>query len=265
MFVDLAPVREPRLVALELREACGRGARELLLEYLRARSCWCWTTSSICLKPRPCCRVLDPLRRLRWHRLPPRLGHLHRAVQPLHPMRRLGGDLHPRGPAEEHVDLQPTTVYGDTLAQSTPVFGLAHLLGIKLMPRIRNWKDLTFFRPSKDTRRKHIDALFTETVDWELIENPLAGPASGRALGQSQRGVVGAAVAQAGSPQPAQSPLSGLRRTRPRHSDRVPAGVLEQRPTPRADHREHERGRGLPPLRQMALLRRRGPAVGNPW
>jgi len=31
------------------------------------------------------------------------------------------------------------------------VFGLAHLLGIKLMPRIRNWKDLRFFRPTKDT------------------------------------------------------------------------------------------------------------------
>ena len=67
-------------------------------------------------------------------------------------------------------DLQPTTVHGDTQAQSSPVFGLAHLLGIKLMPRIRNWKDVTFFRPSKDTRYKHIDTLFTDTIDWELIE-----------------------------------------------------------------------------------------------
>ncbi len=30
-------------------------------------------------------------------------------------------------------ELQPTTVHGDTQVQSTPVFGLAHLLGIKLM------------------------------------------------------------------------------------------------------------------------------------
>ncbi|MBV9168560.1 MAG: transposase, partial [Chloroflexi bacterium] len=67
-------------------------------------------------------------------------------------------------------DIQPTTVHGDTQAQSTPVFGLAHLLGIKLHPRIRNWKDLTFFRPSKDVHYRHIDALFTDTVDWELIE-----------------------------------------------------------------------------------------------
>lgn len=67
-------------------------------------------------------------------------------------------------------DIQPTTVHGDTQAQSTPVFGLAQLLGINLMPRIRNWKDLTFFRPSKDVHYGHIDALFTGTVDWELIE-----------------------------------------------------------------------------------------------
>jgi TnpA family transposase len=44
------------------------------------------------------------------------------------------------------------------------------LLGIKLMPRIRNWKDLRFFRPSKDARYAHIDSLFSDTIDWELIE-----------------------------------------------------------------------------------------------
>ena len=67
-------------------------------------------------------------------------------------------------------EVQPTTVHGDTQAQSTPVFGLAHLLGIKLMPRIRNWKDLRFFRPTKETRYKHIDNLFSDTIDWDLIE-----------------------------------------------------------------------------------------------
>ena len=29
------------------------------------------------------------------------------------------------------------------------VFALAYLFGIKLMPRIRNWKDLTFLGPNK--------------------------------------------------------------------------------------------------------------------
>src|SRR6267143_792309 len=44
------------------------------------------------------------------------------------------------------------------------------LLGVKLMPRIRNWKDLRFFRPTKETRYKHIDNLFSDTIDWDLIE-----------------------------------------------------------------------------------------------
>lgn len=67
-------------------------------------------------------------------------------------------------------DLQPTTVHADTQGQSTPVFALAHLLGIKLMPRIRNWKDLRFYRPSTETRFKHLDPLFRETIDWDLIQ-----------------------------------------------------------------------------------------------
>ena len=44
-------------------------------------------------------------------------------------------------------EIQPDTLHADTQGQSAPVFGLAHLLGIELMPRIRNWKDLAFFRP----------------------------------------------------------------------------------------------------------------------
>jgi TnpA family transposase len=50
---------------------------------------------------------------------------------------------------------------------------LAHLLGIKLMPRIRNWKDLTLFRPSKHARYQHIDDLFDEPINWQLIETLL--------------------------------------------------------------------------------------------
>lgn len=37
------------------------------------------------------------------------------------------------------------------------------------MPRIRNWKDLNFYRPDKETVYQHIDALFTDRIDWELI------------------------------------------------------------------------------------------------
>lgn len=67
-------------------------------------------------------------------------------------------------------DIQPDTVHADTQGQSTPVFALSYLLGIKLMPRIRNWHDLVFFRSSKDITYKHIDILFKDVIDWELIE-----------------------------------------------------------------------------------------------
>ena len=65
--------------------------------------------------------------------------------------------------------IQPDTVFADTQGQSTPVFAFTYLLGIKLMPRIRNWKDLIFFRPSMNVTYKHIDGLFKDAIDWELI------------------------------------------------------------------------------------------------
>src|SRR5690242_1083517 len=43
------------------------------------------------------------------------------------------------------------------------------------MPRIRNWKGMTFYRPSKQTEYMHSDALFGEpgknVIDWDLIES----------------------------------------------------------------------------------------------
>lgn len=67
-------------------------------------------------------------------------------------------------------DIQPDILHGDTQAQSAPVYGLAFLLGIKLMPRIRNWKDLKWFRPTPQETYKNIDELFTkEAIDWDLI------------------------------------------------------------------------------------------------
>ena len=70
-------------------------------------------------------------------------------------------------------EIQPDTLHADTQGQNAPVFGLAHLLGIQLMPRIRNWKDLTLYRPDKASRYEHIDSLFTDKVDWDLIRTHL--------------------------------------------------------------------------------------------
>jgi len=77
------------------------------------------------------------------------------------------------GLLKQQSDLQPTMLHGDTQAQSAPVFALAFLLVIKLMPRIRNWKRLTLVRPSRTTQYTHIDALFGRPVDWEIIATHL--------------------------------------------------------------------------------------------
>ena len=70
-------------------------------------------------------------------------------------------------------DIQPDTIHGDTQAQSATVFALAYLLGIRLMPRIRNWKDLKLYRPTRSAKYQSIDSLFSGVVNWDLIETYL--------------------------------------------------------------------------------------------
>jgi TnpA family transposase len=74
------------------------------------------------------------------------------------------------GLLENKSDIRPDTLHADTQGQSETVFGLAHLLSIQLMPRIRNWKDLKFYLPSEDLGISHINELFSDTIDWNLIE-----------------------------------------------------------------------------------------------
>jgi TnpA family transposase len=61
-------------------------------------------------------------------------------------------------------DIKPSVIHADTHGQNLPVFGLSFLLGIELMPRIRNWKDLKFYRPSKEVVYEHIDSLFHDNA-----------------------------------------------------------------------------------------------------
>jgi TnpA family transposase len=71
-------------------------------------------------------------------------------------------------------DLQPKRVHADTHGHSAAVFGLAYLLGIQLMPRIRRWRKLKLYRSDRDRRHGAIDALFSGTVNWTLIEEHTA-------------------------------------------------------------------------------------------
>ncbi len=68
-------------------------------------------------------------------------------------------------------EVQPNIVHSDTQGQSLPVFAFAYLLGIQLMPRIRNWKDLNLYRVDKKTKYTNIDSMFCEAeIDWEFLE-----------------------------------------------------------------------------------------------
>ncbi|MFM9808187.1 Tn3 family transposase [Streptomyces scabiei] len=62
-------------------------------------------------------------------------------------------------------------IHADTQGVSLPAFGLAALLGFDLLPRIRNWHDVNFYRPDAKVRYEHIDSLFGDNViDWALID-----------------------------------------------------------------------------------------------
>jgi TnpA family transposase len=74
------------------------------------------------------------------------------------------------GLLQNRSDFDADTVHADTHGQSEPVFGLAYLLGIELLPRMRTWNDAVFYRPDNTVRYRQIDALFSKTVDWVLIE-----------------------------------------------------------------------------------------------
>jgi TnpA family transposase len=71
---------------------------------------------------------------------------------------------------ENESEVRPDTIHADTQGQSTAIFGLANLLGIQLMPRIRNWKEHNFYRPLPDAKHTHIEELFSATADWNVIE-----------------------------------------------------------------------------------------------
>jgi TnpA family transposase len=77
------------------------------------------------------------------------------------------------GLLQNRSDIQPDLIHSDTHGQTAVVFGLAYLLGIKLMPRIKNWKHLEFGRPERGLHYQHLDAVFTKSVDWKLIADHL--------------------------------------------------------------------------------------------
>lgn len=71
------------------------------------------------------------------------------------------------------LEIQPEIIHGDTQSQNAPIFGLSYLLGIKLMPRIRNWKSYTLYKASENDYYKNINDLFSDKINWDLIKTYL--------------------------------------------------------------------------------------------
>ena len=76
---------------------------------------------------------------------------------------------------QPQLTIQTDTVCSDTQGQSAVVFAFARMFGIRLLPRIRNWKNLKLYRPHSRARYRHIDSLFRERVDWKLLAAALEG------------------------------------------------------------------------------------------
>src|SRR5215467_1723744 len=80
------------------------------------------------------------------------------------------------GLLENRSEIRPDTLHADTQGRSEPVFGLAYLLAIRLMPRIRNWKHLNLYMPSDQfavEQIEHMRELFSGAIDWTLMKTHL--------------------------------------------------------------------------------------------
>lgn len=69
-------------------------------------------------------------------------------------------------------DIQPQILHGDTQAQNAAVFGLAYLLGIELMPRIRRWRDYKIYSGKVENSRFGW-CFIDDQIDWKLITDYL--------------------------------------------------------------------------------------------
>nr|WP_307869127.1 Tn3 family transposase [Nocardiopsis sp. B62] len=72
----------------------------------------------------------------------------------------MGGVHLIEGLLENTSGVKPSTVHADTQGQSAPVFTLATLFGFDLMPRIRNFADLTFFHAPDKVLYPSTDELY---------------------------------------------------------------------------------------------------------
>jgi TnpA family transposase len=83
---------------------------------------------------------------------------------------------------ENDSDVWPDSIHADTQGQSAAIFGLAHLLGIQLQPRILNWRGASLLSLHAGTAmRTHRSPVF-EDDRLESHRDHAAGDAAGGAV-----------------------------------------------------------------------------------
>lgn len=129
------------------------------------------------------------------------------------------------GLMKAQLSVQADTVYSDTHGQSEAVFAFTYLNGIQLMPRIRNWKDLKFYKPEKgDTLQAYRPAVFRRGR-LEADPQPLEGLDAGGDLDPAGPRGIAHVAAQVEPRRPAQPPVHCSARTRPRAAHGLPAAL----------------------------------------
>lgn len=124
-------------------------------------------------------------------------------------------------------EVQPKVVHADTQGQSFPIYTLAHLMGFELMPRVRNWKDLIYYRPTAKTTytppRAAVRRAGPQRDRLGVDRGPLQGLDAGGDLDPGGQGLVDDADAPAVVQLPPQPHLPGVPRGRAGHPDRAAA------------------------------------------
>ncbi|MBK8284415.1 MAG: Tn3 family transposase [Ahniella sp.] len=155
-------------------------------------------------------------------------------------------------------EVQPDTVHGDTHAQNLPVFAMAFLLGIKLMPRIRQLWRVQFSRAQKQHRCKNLEPLFKDDVNWERIQThmrEMMRVAVSIKLGKLAPSDI---LRRLGSHSQEKLAVPGLPRTRQSYPNDVLAELRGRREAPPGDPVRNQQIRTVQPLPGMGVLRRRG-------
>ena len=152
-------------------------------------------------------------------------------------------------------NIQPNTLHADTQGQSAPVFGMAYLLGIKLMPRIRQPdKDLVFYRPDRKTTYQHIDALFSDTIDWGLIETHWQDLMQVTISIQAGKVLPSTLLRKLSNYSRRVATVPGVSRVGTGSAYSLLAEVLVGRRTEGGDHRDNEQAGGIQRLHEVAIV-----------